>query len=131
MPHCAASFTSVSPRPLVSLLVPDALLTQQCVLQVTDKDAAILEHLQDITEEAHKGEDGEDAGFRLTFKFAAQEFFTNSELVSPDPLSHCAQSGMADVFLHTAVQSSLLFDHTQPHADSMHNGDPLQCGHCC
>lgn len=48
-------------------------------LQITEKDEAVLEHLVDITCDELEG-DGE-AGFRLTFHFRENPFFTNTTLV--------------------------------------------------
>ena len=73
----------------------------RCSLQITEKDEAVLEHLVDISaEEVHgdeagvkiegKGEDeadddeGDDqaeSGFRLTFTFEPNEFFSETVLV--------------------------------------------------
>lgn len=55
-------------------------------LQITEKDAKILEYLIDIREDPIKNEDGEDQeGFRLVFRFAPQEYFSNSKLVCSTP----------------------------------------------
>lgn len=72
-----------------------------CYLQITEKDEEVLEHLIDISveelgqEAAPQGEEEEEddepeEGFRLTFTFEANSFFTETVLVSaPDWLAHC------------------------------------------
>lgn len=47
---------------------------------ITDKDAEVLEHLVDITAEDVVDEDGEDAGFSVTFHFKENPFFTDAAL---------------------------------------------------
>ena len=57
-----------------------------CPVQISDKDAAILEHLIDIRDEQIKAKDGEvQSGFKLVFQFAPQEYFSNTELVTTHP----------------------------------------------
>lgn len=56
------------------------------LLQVTDKDEPILEHLTDIQVEYLDGED--ETGFRLVFTFAPNPFFSNDKLVRFCMINH-------------------------------------------
>ena len=48
-------------------------------VQITEKDEAVLEHLVDLSCDELEGE--EEAGFRLTFHFRENAFFSNTTLV--------------------------------------------------
>lgn len=50
------------------------------MLQITEKDEAVLEHLVDIRSESLTGED--ECGFKITFEFADNPFFKDKFLVS-------------------------------------------------
>ena len=49
------------------------------LLQITEKDEAVLENLVNISSESLTGED--ECGFRILFEFADNPFFQNKVLV--------------------------------------------------
>ncbi len=55
----------------------------QSHVQITEKDEAVLEHLVDLSCDELEGE--EEAGFRLTFHFRENPFFSNTTLVRMGP----------------------------------------------
>ena len=80
--------------------IPDFWLVALCNCElieelISQKDAEILGSLVDVRCEDILDEDGDEEGYKLTFEFADQEFFSNKELT----LKICAstENGMLNV----------------------------------
>lgn len=80
------------------------------LLQITEKDEAVLEYLIDIRSETLTGED--ECGFRICFEFADNPFFEDTLLVSNLTNSHvlqvCNKSDASLQTLHNALTERLL-----------------------